>query len=209
MEEKLTGASCAQFSAALASAAPTPGGGGASALVGALGAALCAMAGNLTLGKKKYAQVEPDIRRMIGECEAVRQRLLELVDEDARAFAPLAQAYAIPRDDPRRGEVLEQATLEACRAPVEMMEQICRSIGLLEEMLEKGSAMLVSDVGCGAACARAALDSAALNVLVNTRSLADRERARELDRRVDELLEGYIPRAEGIVEAVNARLRSK
>ena len=207
MKEQLTDLSCKGFAEALASRASTPGGGGAAALAGALGAALCSMAGNLTLGRKKYADAEPDIRRLLAEGEQVRTRLLELVDEDAAAFAPLSRAYGIPKDDPEREAVLEQATKAACAAPMEIMEQCARSAALLEEMLEKGSVMLVSDVGCGALCCRAALESAALNVFVNTRTLRDRDAAAALERRADALLAEFVPRAAAVAEEVRRRLR--
>ena len=208
MAEKLMDKSCTDFTAVLASRAPVPGGGGAAALVGALGTALCSMAGNLTLGKKKYAAVEPDIRRLLADGETVRRRLLELADMDAAAFEPLSRAYSIPKDDPSRAEVLEAATLAACCTPMEMLEQTCRAVELLEEMLEKGSVMMVSDVGCGASCCRAALESAGLNVFINTRTLTDRNTARRLEEHADRLLADYLPRAERITKEVTRRLRT-
>ena len=207
MSEKLIHKSCEEFSQVLASRAAVPGGGGVSALVGAFGAALCSMAGNLTLGRKKYAAVEPDIRRMLAKGERIQNRLLELVDEDAQSFEPLSRAYSIPKDDPNRAEVLEKVTVGACQAPLAMMESICEAIELLEEMLEKGSVMLVSDVGCGALCCRAALESAALNVFVNTRTLRDRDAAAALERRADALLAEFVPRAAAVAEEVRRRLR--
>lgn len=103
------------FLAALASPAPAPGGGGAAALTGALGIALGNMVGNLTLGKKKYAAVEEELLALNAEAEKLREELLELIDEDARAFLPLSRAYAIPRDDPERGKIMEEALLRAVR----------------------------------------------------------------------------------------------
>lgn len=207
MDELLREKRCTEFASSLASAAPVPGGGGSAALVGALGAALCSMAGNLTLGRKKYAAVEPDIRRMLEKGEQVRNRLLELIDEDAVAFEPLSRAYSIPKEDPTRTQVLEAATLQACAAPLEMIEQCAAAAALLEEMLEKGSVMLISDVGCGALCCRAALESAALNVYVNTRTLQDRDAAARLEQRVDALLENWLPRTAAVAEEVRRRLR--
>lgn len=207
MSEKLIDRSCADFTAVLASRAPVPGGGGAAALTGALGTALCAMAANLTLGRKKYAAVEDDIRAVVKKAESVRQRLLELADEDAAAFAPLAAAYAIPKDDPTHDAVLESATLTACIAPLEMMRQCGAAVALLEETLEKGSAMLVSDVGCGALLCAAALESAALNIYVNTRTLHDRARAVELEGEAERLLQTYGLRARRVADAVTQRLR--
>lgn len=205
--EKMMEKSCREFTQVLASKAPVPGGGGAAALVGALGTALCSMAGNLTLGRKKYAAYEPDIRRMLEAGEVIRTRLLELVEEDAAAFEPLSRAYSIPKNAPDREEILEAATLAACQAPLEMMVQSCRAIVLLEEMLEKGSVMLVSDVGCGASCCRAALESSSLNIFINTKTMQNREKAQELNSRADGILGEFLPRAEAIVETVVRRLR--
>lgn len=206
---KLIDQTCEGFVSLLASKAPVPGGGGAAALVGALGAALCSMAGNLTLGRKKYAAVEPDIRALLEKGERVRTRLLELVDADAAAFEPLSKAYSIPKDAPGREAVLEEATKKACAAPMEMLEQCAQAVELLEEMLEKGSVMLVSDVGCGAVCCKAALECAALNVYINTKTLKDRAAAEALEHRTDELLKEYSTRASGITAAVTARLRER
>lgn len=124
---------------ALASKAPIPGGGGAAALVGAYGAALCAMVGNLTIGRKKYASVQEDIQKTLERCAACQKRLIELADMDAEAFEPLSKAYAIPKNDPERKPVLEETTKQACQAPLEMMAVCCEVMAVLEEMLEKGS----------------------------------------------------------------------
>ena len=207
MDERLTDKSCAVFVDTLAAKESVPGGGGAAALVGALAAALCSMVGNFTTGKKTYAAVEADVQRMLGKAQDVRVRLLGLVEEDALAFAPLAEAYGIPKDDPSRAEVLEAATKGACVAPVEMMRQIADAIELLEEMGEKGSRLLISDVGCGALLARAALEAAAMNVFVNTKSYKQAEWACALEKECDELLDEYIPRAEACAEDVMARIR--
>lgn len=209
MTEKLIDQTCEGFVSLLASKAPVPGGGGAAALVGALGTALCSMAGNLTLGRKKYAAVEPDIRALLEKGEKVKNRLLELVDADAAAFEPLSRAYSIPRDDPSRETVLEEATKKACAAPMEMLEQCVQAVELLEEMLKKGSVMLVSDVGCGALCCKAAMECAALNIYVNTKTLKNRVVAEALEHRTDELLKEYCARAAAVAAAVTAQLRGK
>lgn len=207
--DNLTQKSCIDFAAVLASKASVPGGGGAAALAGALSVALCSMVGNFTLGKKKYADVEADVQVMLTKGEVLRTRLLELVDADAEAFAPLAKAYAIPKDDPTHDEVLEAATLNACAAPVEMVERCAETIDLLEEMMLKGSKMLISDVGCGALLARAAMESAAMNVYINTKSLKDREKAKEIEKKVEEFLRKYRIRADCIVENVTHQVRGE
>lgn len=205
----LTDKSCASFAHALASKSPVPGGGGAAALTGALGAALCSMAANFTAGKKKYAYVEEDIQRILAEGEILRTRLLELVDGDALGFEPLSRAYAIPKDHPDRLRILEEATRNACRAPMEMVELCASVLLLLEEMLEKGSRLLIADVGCGALLCRAAMESAALSVYVNTGTLSDRETAAYLEAQVDAILADSLPRADRIAAAVTGYIRKE
>ena len=207
--EKLTERSCRDFAEVLASKASVPGGGGAAALAGALGTALCSMVGNFTVGKKKYAAVEADVQKMLTQAETLREKLLDLVDADARAFEPLSKAYAIPKEDPTHDAVLEEATLRACEAPMEMVRCCGRAIDMLEEMLNKGSVMLVSDVGCGALLCGAAMESAAMNVYINTGSLRDRDRAKSMETEVDAMLAAYVPKAEEIAKAVNLRIRKE
>ena len=207
MGNALTGKTCAAFADALAAKASVPGGGGAAAYAGALAAALGNMVGNFTVGKKAYAEVEDDVRRLLAEGDDARARLLALVDEDAAAFEPLARAYGIAADDPGRADALEEATRGALLPPLEVMRQAAHVVELLEEMGEKGSRMLVSDVGCGAALAAAALRAASMNVFVNTKGLRDRAFAAEVEAECDELL-AYASRADALAERVAAGLRS-
>ena len=177
------------FLAELASKAPTPGGGGAAALCGAVGIALGNMVGNLTLGKKKYAEVQEDIAALNAKAEALREDFLALIDADAEAFEPLSKAYGIPKDDPTRGEVMEAALLAAVQPPLEIMRKCVKALELIAEYAAKGSALAISDAGCAAAITRAACEAAALNVLVNTKPMRDREKAGEINREANELLQ--------------------
>ena len=177
------------FLAALPSKAPTPGGGGAAALCGAVGVALGNMVGNLTLGKKKYAAVQEDIAALNAKAEALREEFLALIDADAEAFEPLSKAYGIPKDDPTRGEVMEAALLAAVQPPLEIMRKCVKALELIAEYAAKGSALAISDAGCAAAITRAACEAAALNVFVNTKPMRDREKAGEINREANELLQ--------------------
>lgn len=200
----------AAFSEALASGAPTPGGGGACALAGALGAALGSMVCALTSGKRRYADVEEDIQRIASRMEALRQRLLALIDADAEAFLPLSRAYGMPRGTQQeraaRDTVMEAALVRAAQPPLDIMEVCAESVALHAELGEKGSALAISDVGVGAALSRAALQGASLNVFTNTRLLRDRQRAAALDARAQALLGEALPEADRVVAAVMARL---
>jgi len=201
--------SCQSFTDVLASKEAVPGGGGASALVGAIGIALCSMVGNLTIGRKKYAAVEADVKQMLHKGEVLRKELLTLVDEDARAFEPLSKAYAIPKDAPEREAVMNDALEKACAAPLKMMNCCAEALDLLSEMLEKGSVMLLSDVGCGAAFCKAALVAASMNVFINTGSLADKVKSGAMEKEADELVEKYSEIADHIINQVENRIRKK
>ncbi len=191
-----------QFLGKLASNAPVPGGGGASALAGAVGIALGNMVGALTVGKKKYAAVEADIISANEKACALRNELLLLAEKDAQAFAPLSAAYSIPKDDPGRAAVMENALREAAQVPLQIMEACCEAIELTTVYAEKGSAIAVSDAGCAAAMCRAALESAALNVYINTKSMQDRKLAESMDRKASAMLEKYCRMASQAYEMV-------
>lgn len=205
--------SCGQFLAELAGKAPTPGGGGASALVGAAGVALGNMVGSLTTGKKKYAAVEADIQALNARAETLRGELEALVQADAEAFAPLAAAYSLPKDTPEqaahKAAVLEKALDAACAVPLQIMEKCAEGITLAEEYAAKGSVLAVSDAGCAAALCKAALQAASLNVFINTKLMADRSRADVLDAKADNLLNEFVPRADAVFESVMQKLRNK
>ena len=167
-----TNKTCREFVAALASSAPTPGGGGAAALCGAVGAALCGMVASLTTGKKKYADVESEIQQLLKSTNALHDKLLDQVRADAEGFQPLSRAYAIPREDPTRAAVLQSAAETACTAPLEIM----------------------------------ALCAAALNVLVNTKTMTDRSAADYLNARCFALLDQGRTDGERIFCAVRDQL---
>ena len=200
--EDFTRHSGREFVALLASAAPVPGGGGAAALVGAIGTALGSMVGSLTAGKKKYAQVEEEIRTLMKKCETLEGELLDQVAADAKGFAPLAAAYRLAKDVPGRALILEKATKGACEAPLRIMELCCEAIDAVAIFAEKGSVLALSDAGCGAAILRAALEAASLNVYINTKALADRAAAEEINLRCGEMLSVYVPKADAIYAKV-------
>ena len=124
--------SCREFVTVLASNEPAPGGGGASALVAAIGTALGNMVGSLTVGKKKYADVEAEIIALQKKCDALQTELLDQVPADAEGFIPLANAYGIPKDDPDRPRIMEEATITACKVPMHIMELCCEAIDAIE-----------------------------------------------------------------------------
>lgn len=184
-----------EFSEVLSKSDPVPGGGGAAALCGALAAALGSMVGALTVGKKKYAAYEESLRELIRRADEARLELLALIDGDAEAFAPLAAAYAIPKDAPVRDEKMEECLRAAASTPMRMVELCCTVIELQEGFFTMGSRLAVSDAGCGAALALGAMHAASYNVLINTRLMKDRAYADALNSRVNALTEEYAVRA--------------
>jgi len=198
---------CADFIEVLASKAAVPGGGGASALVGAVGMALGSMVGNLTVGKKKYADVEADIVAIMEKSAALQKELLRLVDEDAAVFEPLSKAYAIPKDDPGRASIMEDALKLACTVPIEIMRACAAAIELHDEYANKGSVLAISDAGVGVVFCKAALQGASLNVFINTGSMADRDHAAGIEAEADALLCKYCDKADEVYSSVVSRLR--
>ncbi|WP_417333208.1 cyclodeaminase/cyclohydrolase family protein [Gordonibacter urolithinfaciens] len=175
----------------LASAAPTPGGGGASAYAGALAAALASMVGNLTVGKKTYADVEDEVRASLARLDALRARLVALVDEDARAFEPLAAAYRLPKATPdeqaAKNAALQQALVGASDVPLAIMRAVADVVDEADYLAHHGSKMARSDAGVAAAFARAASDGASLNIFINAASMDDAAQAARYRGEADSL----------------------
>ena len=196
--------SCREFVTVPAPNAPVPGGGGAAALVGAIGTALGNMVGSLTVGKKKYADVEAEIVELKKKCDQLQTDLLDQVPADAEGFEPLSKAYGIPKDNPDRDKILEEATIVACRVPVKIMELCCEALDAIAVFAAKGSRLAVSDAGCGAVCVKAALQAASLNVFINTKTLKDRALAEEMNAKCLSMLDKYGKLADEIFESVKA-----
>ena len=203
--------SCSEFVEVLASKAPVPGGGGASAMVGALATALGNMVGSLTVGKKKYAAVEEEMWALKDRCDRLQKDFLHLVERDAEVFEPLARAYSMPKnteeEKAEKARVMEIVLRDACSVPMEIMEKCCEAIDIIAVFAEKGSVIAISDAGVGAAFAKAALKGASLNVYINTKSMADRALAAELNAKCDRMLEEYTGKADAIFDSVLGRLK--
>ena len=198
---------CTEFIDILATKAPVPGGGGASALIGAIGTALGSMVGDLTVGKKKYAAVEEDVIAVMTKAKALQQRFIDLVAADAEVFEPLSKAYGIPKDDPDRADIMEKALVAACSVPLDIMRACCEAIELHEELAEKGSMIAISDVGVGVICCKSALMGASLNVYINTKSMANREYAEKTEAEADDMIQKYCLLADKVYSAVVNKLR--
>ncbi|MEW6258479.1 MAG: cyclodeaminase/cyclohydrolase family protein [Thermodesulfobacteriota bacterium] len=186
--------SCKEFIEVLASKAPVPGGGGAAALGGAIGMALSNMVGNLTLGKKKYADVEPEVKDLLEKGYRVIAELQQLVDKDAEVFEPLSKAYGLPKNTPEeikfKEETLEKCSKTACSVPMDIIRKAYEGIKIHQRMGQIGTMLAISDVGCGVVFMKAALISGKLNVIINLNTIKDADFVRatreEMDRLVNE-----------------------
>lgn len=200
-----------EFLAELSSASPVPGGGGASAAVGAFAAALGMMVANLTIGKKKYKEYEEEVLKARSELARIQGELVHLTDEDAKAFEPLSRAYGLPKETEEqkaeKDRIMEEALYEASLVPLRIMETVAQAIDILDMLEKKGSRLAVSDVGVGILFAQAALEGASLNIFINTNMMKDRERADKLNARATELIEAGRMKKETIYGAVLQKIR--
>lgn len=188
----------------LQSKAPTPGGGGASALAGAQGVCLGMMVGNLTTSKKKYEAFEPRLRVLMEKLEAIKRDFLFLAEEDERVFSALAKTYALPKE--QRAEAMEPCLEEASLVPIRVMEKACEALQYLRELGEHGSRLALSDVGVGVQFLQTAISGAVMNVYINTRFMQDRERAAELNGMAGKLLDDGTHQVYEIYQKVEAEL---
>jgi formiminotetrahydrofolate cyclodeaminase len=183
-----------EFLDALASQAATPGGGGAAAIIGAMGAALVSMVCNLTIGKKKYADVEAEMKDVLVKAEALRQRLTGMIEDDAKAFDAVMGAYGMPKeteaDKEARDRAIQAALKLATDVPLACARAAREVIDLAENASGKGNLNVISDAGVGVLAAYAALRSAALNVWTNARMITDRAFAEAKLKELNELLAG-------------------
>ncbi|MEG1432122.1 cyclodeaminase/cyclohydrolase family protein [Eubacterium sp.] len=207
---KLVDKTCREFTEVLYSKAAVPGGGGAAALTAALGTALAGMVANLTTGKKKYAEYEEDIQRILVQAQDIQDDLLDMIDQDAENFSPLAKAYSMPSDTPEekaeKAAVMEKCTITACSVPIEIVKTCHKAIKLHEELLGKGSILALSDVGVGVECLRAAMVSGWMNVQINIKTLQDRDRAMVIEEELKPLIADGIAISERVSSEVQARL---
>lgn len=192
-----------EFLESLSSKEPTPGGGGASALVAAVSCSLCSMVANLTTGKKKYAQYQEKIEEYLDILEKKNAVLQQDIIKDAEAFTPLAIAYSLDKAIPKYDEIMEDALYNAAKAPLEILEDIYSLVPIIEDLSVMGSRLAISDVAVAAVCCKAALQGCSLNVLINTKSMKNRKTAVEFNDRVFFILKD----SEGRLDAVYSQIQ--
>jgi len=194
----------------LASNSPTPGGGSVAALAGALGAALISMVGNLTIGKKKYEDVEEDIKKIISSSEKLRYELSQLIEEDVKVFNNFMATYKMPKeteDEKKvRAEKIQESLIEAAKVPLKVAYKCLDILSLSKEVAEKGNINVVSDVGVAVLMAEAALESAILNVKINLRMIKDEKVRTELSSSIKEILLKEKGQKEKVLEIVDSKI---
>jgi methenyltetrahydrofolate cyclohydrolase len=177
----------------LASSNPTPGGGSASALCGAMGAALASMVARLTLGKAAYSAVQPEIEKLLQETESLRERFQQLVQEDIDAYGRLSAAFKLPRSTPgeseARGKAIQAQLVEAALVPLEVVESASKLLQCCRRIAGIGNATVLSDVATGSLLASSAASGAAEMVRINLRSMKDPELVSVLTNRLNVALE--------------------
>lgn len=203
--------SSSDFLQELASKAPVPGGGGAAALGGAIGMALSNMVGNLTVGKKRYADVEGEVKDLLEQGYKIIDELKALVDKDAEVFEPLSKAYGLPKDTPEQAKIKAQ-TLEDCSkvassVPMEIMRKSYEGIKIHERMGQIGTKIAISDVGCGVVFLKASLISGSLNVIINLGAIKDEAYLKAVNEEMSHLLEDGSKIADETLQLVVSKIK--
>ena len=203
---KIVDKNCVEFIDVLSSKEPVPGGGGAAALVGAVGVALGNMVANLTIGKKKYKEYEELIKELLIEAKEIERDLIGMIDEDAKCFMPLSQTYGLPTstEDERKykAERMDVVLKEACRVPYKAALACDKAIKIHQELVNKTSRIVISDIGVGVQCLRACLLGSQLNVKINTRDMKDRAYAEEISREVNDIVDEGVKICDEVFERV-------
>jgi formiminotetrahydrofolate cyclodeaminase len=192
-EQKLS-----EFMEVLSSSSPTPGGGSASALSGAVGASLVAMVANLTIGKKKYASVEEEMKDVLSKATSLRQKMTDLVSRDAESFDAVMAAFKMAKETEEekkaRKAKIQETTKAATEVPLEVMRKCLSGMELCSQVAEKGNQNSISDAGVAALQFEACADGAMLNVLVNLPGIED---------------EDFKSRAKGVADGIQKEMESR
>ncbi|MDI9540942.1 MAG: cyclodeaminase/cyclohydrolase family protein [Bacillota bacterium] len=195
-----------QFTIDLSSKAPVPGGGGVCALVGALASSLGSMVASLTIGKKRYQDVEKEIIELNNQSEALRIKLLEDINLDAESFLPLSKAYSLDKNNPERDAIMERCLVAACDGPLTILKDICQVIELLERYGQIGSKLAISDIATASMLAYGALYGCSINIKVNTKMMKNKKFAKKRNRQVDQLVDQYSQMAQRVFENINREM---
>ncbi|TSA28184.1 MAG: hypothetical protein D4R68_04355 [Ignavibacteriales bacterium] len=197
----------------LSSSSPTPGGGNVAALCGALSSSLGIMVCNLTIGKKKYADVEIEMIRLKEKLENIQKKFIELGQKDNASFDKVMDAFKLPKETEQekniRSKAIEEATIGATSAPMEVIQSSKALLPILEVIIDKGNRNSISDAGVAVALVRTAANGAYLNVLINCSSLNNQTIAGELKKTADILIEEVIRTCDRLFEQVVKAVQTK
>ncbi|NLL91647.1 MAG: cyclodeaminase/cyclohydrolase family protein [Ruminococcaceae bacterium] len=199
-----------EYVGAVFSENPVPGGGGASAVAASIGVALGGMVGNLTIGKKKYEEVQKEIEKLTDKAEELYLRLLELSKADAEVFLNLMDCFKLPKvtDDEKskRESAISAALIPCVNVPLEILECCLEGIKLAGEFAEKGNENVISDAGCCAALCLGAAKASVINVFVNTKSIKDKSLSKVYEIKARGILAECENEAESIIAAVHSKI---
>ncbi|MCH3966005.1 MAG: cyclodeaminase/cyclohydrolase family protein [Clostridium sp.] len=201
---------CRDFLEELSSKSAVPGGGGAAAMDGAMGAALLSMVCSLTLGKKKYREYAEKLESVLESAGKLTKEFLDMVDEDAENFIPLSKAYGIPcsneEEKIKKEKIMDKCLKSACIVPVKVIKRSYDTILLHSSIVGSCSELVLSDIGVGVQCLKAAMSSAYLNVIINIKFIKDREYVAKIEDEVKSLLKDGAKIADDVYENVVKKL---
>jgi formiminotetrahydrofolate cyclodeaminase len=178
-----------EFAQIVASDSPVPGGGSIAALCGALSAALAEMVANLTVGKKKYADSKEEMADIISKASALRDKLLNYIEEDSLAYNKVMEAYKLPKETEQEKSLrlseIEEGLKIAASVPLKVAETSFEILPLAEAVVLRGNSNSVTDALVGAMMARTGVLSAVLNIRINLDSIKDSEFVKVLKEKAD------------------------
>ncbi len=190
-----------------------PGGGSAAGLVGALSAALASMVANFTIGKKKYAEVEDEIKDVLNKTETIKNEFLSLMQEDIETFHnEMGAAYSLPtntdEEKSKRRDAIEQACKKCAEVPLKIAQKCEEMVSYLEILEQKGNKLLISDIGVSAVLLKATFESALFNIRVNLKYISDREFVNSTEKTIQELISKVLPKCTSLIQSVEEKLEN-
>lgn len=195
-----------EFNEKLSSSAPTPGGGAVSALISTVAISLSLMVANLTLGKQKYKEYEDEINNIVKKAEKSKNKFYELITKDEEAYLELSRAYKISKEDSNRDKILEESLIKASSVPLLLLTEINDIIYVVENLMLKGNKNAISDIAISALLFESAAKSSLINIYINTKSMKDINKAKELNKKGEEITNEIINITEKVSNEVKKEL---
>lgn len=195
-----------EFNEKLSSSVPTPGGGAVSALISTVAISLSLMVANLTLGKQKYKEYEDEINNIVKKAEKSKNKFYELITKDEEAYLELSRAYKISKEDSNRDKILEESLIKASSVPLLLLTEINDIIYVVENLMLKGNKNAISDIAISALLFESAAKSSLINIYINTKSMKDINKAKELNKKGEEITNEIINITEKVSNEVKKEL---